>query len=315
MRNLFVLLRLLLPALLMASDLNVIQKTDWEPLEKSYGYLLQDPLSIIENEPHHWRREDFELYSWSSLPGILIIDTRDYAIQANLFKRLAFFVEKTGWQGKIPPWDSLHDRHSYNAHNYRAEDLARFFNQALPSELTPGENLLREILVRSGVMGGGTRRYYPVGGGILSLSQESTPRLRKKLMVHEMLHAVFYRYADYRENVFTIWERLSVDEKSIWYLFLYSRDYHGDDTYLAVNEFQAYLLQQSEPAWQVYFSDVVVPGIRADLPMEWVYLIPFLTANDKPFGSSREALAAALSQTAVSQAGIDLVDLITALTD
>lgn len=301
---------LLISTLLGATDRYVDQQTVWAPLDRGYSYISLDPFHILESEPHHWRREDFELYGWSALPGVLVFDTRDYSIQANFFKRLAFFVEKSDWQGQISSWDSLYDHHSYNAHNYRAADLARFFNQSAHGDLTSGEKLLKEILVQNGIIGGGARRYYPISGGVLSISQESYPGLRKRLLVHELLHGVFYILTEYRQTAFDVWEELSVEEKSIWYLFLYSRDYHGDDTYLAVNEFQAYLLQQPEENWFKYFEEVIVPGIRSHVPMEWVYLGPYLSTIERPFESARRTLETALQKVSIRQRAFDMTEFL-----
>ena len=53
-----------------------------------------------------------------------------YEIQDAFFKRLAFFVEKAGHAGRIESLSALGGLHGYNAHDYRAEDLARFFDTA-----------------------------------------------------------------------------------------------------------------------------------------------------------------------------------------
>ena len=70
--------------------------------------------TILRLDRTHWRRNDFELYEWS-VPGgaeapVLVFDTADYATQARLFRRLAFFVEKRGFRGQLLGDDELAGR-------------------------------------------------------------------------------------------------------------------------------------------------------------------------------------------------------------
>ena len=82
-------------------------------------------------------------------PAVLIFDTASYDVQDGLFKRLAYFVEKAGYRGEIEDPAALAGKHGYNAHDYRAEDLARFFSEAARQgdALTPGEAELEQILL------------------------------------------------------------------------------------------------------------------------------------------------------------------------
>ena len=77
-----------------------------------------------------WRQSDYELFAWNLYPSILIFDMRSYEVQSRFFKRLAFFVEKRGFRGEMLSDAELAARHGWNAHNYRPEDLAGFYNVA-----------------------------------------------------------------------------------------------------------------------------------------------------------------------------------------
>ena len=79
--------------------------------------------TILRLDRTHWRRDDFELYEWRGVPAavapLLIFDTANYAIQSRLFRRLAFFVEKRGFRGRLLGDEDLAGRRGYNAHDSR----------------------------------------------------------------------------------------------------------------------------------------------------------------------------------------------------
>ena len=135
---------------------------------------------------------------------LLIFDTADYATQSRLFRRLAFFVEKRGFRGRLLTDEDLAGRRGYNAHDYAAPDLARFFTLAQHEGvvLNEAELLLRDVAVMHGIVqpdpGGGWRAG---AGAILSISQASSPLLRDLLLRHEALHGLYFTHARYRESV------------------------------------------------------------------------------------------------------------------
>ena len=207
--------------------------------------------TILRLDRTHWRRDDFELYRWSGVPAatapLLIFDTADYATQSRLFRRLAFFVEKRGFRGRLLADEELAGRRGYNAHDYAAPDLARFFSLAQDQgvALNAAEQLLRDVAVAHGVVqpdpGGGWRAG---AGAVLSISQASYAQLRDLLLRHEALHGLYFTHAAYRETVWAAWQQLSADEQRFWTLLLASVNYDVDYPDLVVNEFQSYLLQQ-----------------------------------------------------------------------
>ena len=92
--------------------------------------LPADFKQILENDPAQWRYPDWEIYSWESFPGIFIIDFQNFNIQSHMLKRLSYFVEKRGYTGKIHSFLRLSGKSDWNAHNYKAKDLAAFFTEA-----------------------------------------------------------------------------------------------------------------------------------------------------------------------------------------
>ncbi len=205
-----------------------------------------DPGMILTWDRGTWRRPDFELYAWDRFPRVLIFDTATYDVQDGLFNRLAFFVEKAGYRDTIEDPSALEGKHGYNAHDYRAEDLARFYSAAAQKgiSLTPGETELEQILEENDLIRRTATGFAPGDGAVISISRSSSTILRRLLLSHESAHGEFFTLPAYREGVEAVWEALSPVEKDVWLDFLSSKAYDANDHYLVVNEFQAYLFQQ-----------------------------------------------------------------------
>lgn len=251
--------------------------------------------TILNYPPSRWRDERFELFRWSTYPKILLMDTADYEFQSRLFKRLAFFVEKEGFRGRLLSDGELRGRHGWNAHNYRPEGLAAFFNAAAEAgfPLFSEELLLRDLLLREGLLiateGGGS--YLPGEGGILSVSQESYPQLRELLMAHEAMHGIFYEEEGFRERVRRLWEEeLSEEEREFWRFFLGYMSYDPADEYLMQNEMQAYLLQYSLETIPGYFRYRIAERLRNGVPHRQSYIDDFFARQEGSFRSAAEAL-------------------------
>ena len=67
---------------------------------------------------------------WKQFTEILIDDYKDYKVQDDMLKRLAFFVEKEGYRGRLAKDSEIKNLHGFNAHDYRGESLAAFFTLA-----------------------------------------------------------------------------------------------------------------------------------------------------------------------------------------
>ena len=221
-----------------------------------------DPSLVIEWPRDAWRRSEFEVFSWDSFPSVLIFDTADYAVQDRLFKRLAFFVEKEGYRGKLLSDAELEGLHAYNAHDYRAESLASFFDAAAKADFALGdlEIELRGILVAEGIIVARGNGFDAGAGAIISISRESVPYLRYLFMAHEGYHGIYFVDPDFRAEVTRVFR--SMDPRAIGFLETYftvvsSLGYDTDDPYLMENEFMAYLMQQPLDRVGAYFTGVI----------------------------------------------------------
>ena len=89
--------------------------------------ITSNPREVLAYPIERWRDSRYEVFSWDDFPEILIFDTSTFAVQDRLFKRLAFFVEKAGFQGRLMTDAQMEGLHGWNAHDYSAESLANFF--------------------------------------------------------------------------------------------------------------------------------------------------------------------------------------------
>ena len=207
-----------------------------------------------------WRCRDYELFVWEEFPEVLIFDFKNYKIQNEFFTRIAYFVEKNGYKGTLVGDDFVRDKHGYNAHDYKGEDLARFFS--LVSEknfrINAREKQLRQILLDNGIiLNNGDGTYSGGKGSVISIARESERTLRKQLMAHESWHGIYFSDENFRAYVSKLYD--SFDKTSMEFLRTYfsvypSLQYDIKDDYLMRNEFMAYHLQQSVSATGPYFK-------------------------------------------------------------
>lgn len=219
--------------------------------------IVRSGTQILYRSLSTWRNEEFEIYSWSSFPEILILDCLDYDVQNRFFRRLAFFVEKNGYKGKLLSNAELKGKHAWNAHDYRPYDLAEFYNLVARRNFTiyPEEALLRTLLISNGILiqdEDGT--LYPGQGAVLSISRESSEALRYRFFVHESSHGIYFISFEYREFVRNLWESMDEEDRDMWRFFLGWYGYDPDEEDLMINEFQAYLMQQSSDEAPGYFG-------------------------------------------------------------
>jgi len=228
--------------------------------------------------------KDFLLYRWNIEPDILIFDFRNYAVQARYLKRLAFYIEKPGFRGTLLKNEQLEGKHGWNAHDYSAESLSLFFNQATRDNfsLNPEEEELKLLLLQNRILQKktGTEELEPASGAIISVTRESSDSLRSTFLVHEGVHGLFFTNAEFRQGCFDIWNSLNEEEQAIWKYFLYNNEhpYDSEWEYLSVTELAAYILQNPKSRQESYFSyrfarQVQLQGQKAE------HLVDFLEAN------------------------------------
>lgn len=199
---------------------------------------------------------DYAVYRWDMLPSVLVFDFKDYATQDRYLKRLAFFVEKAGYRGVLAKDEDIAALHGWNAHDYRAEDLAAFFQAARERSfpLGPEEKELERLLLRAGTLRESGGKLEPGAGAMISIARESSAALRWTFATHESTHAVFFADPAYRSFARSLWASLDSGEKWFWKAYLGWAAYDTGSDYLMGNEFQAYLLQQPVEAAGEYFS-------------------------------------------------------------
>ena len=254
-----------------------------------------------------WRNEEFELFSWNLRPEVLLIDTASYPVQSGFFKRLAFFVEKSGSAGSLLPDEMIADKHGWNAHDYQASDLALFFNKAQSEGFQLGERelLLRQILADRGIIRRSGGEWDAGVGAVLSVSQESVLWLRALFLQHEGYHGFFFTDAGYRDVCFAVWNGLSPLEQQFWREFLYLRNYNVYDEFLVVNEFQAFLMQVKRENLDAYYWDYSVPALVTAAP-ETAALVEELKAA---FPDTFRRSAAPLENYLLERVGAGAADL------
>ena len=236
-----------------------------------------DPGLITAWPQKRWRNKNFEFFSWEQFPSGLIFDFADYNLQNAFLKRLAFFVEKKGFIGKLLTDAQMASSHGFNAHDYRAESLAAFFDKAEKEHfaLNESELLLRDILFVNGVILRSSSGITAGRGAVVSISRESPRFLRERLLVHEGLHGVYFTEESFRREVDEVF--YATDPVSLRFLKRYfevnpSLNYNTDDSYLFKNEFMAYTLQQSVGEVKNYYIDRLARIINSAEPELCAYI-------------------------------------------
>ncbi|WP_147613992.1 hypothetical protein [Treponema pectinovorum] len=250
--------------LLKESDTNLLKKSSFVKNSPIVPIKI-DPGLIIKWDKKNWRTKDYELFEWDRFDNVLCFDTANYSVQDDFFLRLAFFTEKKGYKGRLLTDKELSDMHGYNAHDYKAYDLARFFDLAQKQNfsLNEKERLLKEILLENGVIGVDDKGNIQEGrGAVISLSQENQPYLRPVFLAHESWHGIFFVDEDFRNTTASIYYSLMASEPmALNFLLKYfqvtpSLNYDTNDEYLMKNEFMAYMLQRPVSYCEKYYVDM-----------------------------------------------------------
>lgn len=265
------------------------------PFEQAFTV---DP-GVLLLQPRLDPGEDFAWYRWDLLPKVLMFDFKDYAVQDAYLKRLAFFVEKRGFAGRLARDEEIASLHGWNAHDYRAEDVARFFSLAASSSFPLGaeEIRLRDFLVEKGFLSKKGDGYAGRGGALISISQESPEYLRSTFIVHESSHAVFFADSAYRDFCIGLWRAMPREEKWFWLLYFGWMNYDTTSAYLMAAEMQAYLLQQPVRRAEEYFTKTLVARLLERHPELETPLAEYMEKFSKEFEAKARVLDAWLKKT------------------
>jgi len=234
-----------------------------------------DPLDILNYPVERWRDRRFELFSWDRFPEILIFDIAAFEIQDRLFKRLAFFVEKTGFRGLLAHDHEIAHLHGWNAHDYNAPDLAVFFETARRTNfpLLPEERELQSILLANGIIGrNAASQIVPGRGAVLSISRQSSTDLRRRFMVHEGFHGLYFLDEDFRNFTRLRWDIFPQEGINLLLLFFDIQAYDISEPELLLKEFKAHVLQLpvTEASW--YFGQHLPNRLLEVNPLNRRYL-------------------------------------------
>jgi hypothetical protein len=216
-----------------------------------------DPGMILAWPQEAWRDPRFEIFRWEGFDSILIFDMADYAVQDRFLKRLAFFVEKKGFRGRLAEDEEIASLHGWNAHDYRAASLADFFEAARKSNfpLLREERELEAILFQTGILRMEGETIISGEGAVISVSRQSDRNLRSRFMAHEGFHGLFFIDSDFREFCRRRWNSLSDAARRFIRSYFDFQAYDVTDTELLVNEFMAYVLQQPVSQAGKYFGE------------------------------------------------------------
>lgn len=248
----------LVKKLLMKSSASMLaQDSDGKVL-----YPLKTDLGLVNSWPKkNWRRSDYEVFEWELFPGVLFFDFADYKIQNQFFTRIAYFVEKDGYKGTLVSDDFIENNHGYNAHDYKADDLAAFFSLAEQENLRINsyEEILKEILIANKIIHKDKNKFKAGKGAVVSFSRESPEYLRHTFMAHESWHGIYFTDENFRNIVATCYNMF--DEESLNFLKTFwetqpGLKYDTSDEYLMQNEFMAYIMQQSFSNVRNYFLQI-----------------------------------------------------------
>ena len=270
--------------------------------------ITADPGLILAWPVERWRDRRYEFFRWENFPSLLIFDTANYAVQDKMFKRLAFFVEKAGFRDRLAPDEEIAELHGWNAHDYRADDLARFFNAARRTNfpLLAEERELERILLGAGIIRESGAGIVGGEGGVISISRESAEYLRFRFMAHEGFHGIFFIDEDFRDFTRRRWQQFPADAKRFLISFFNFQHYDTSDEYLLINEFMAHVLQQPASEAGRYFGQTLPARLeetwrKAHLPAKneaagtWPTLATAFTREAEAFSAyvnSRWGLAA-----------------------
>jgi hypothetical protein len=230
--------------------------------------IIADPGLILDYPESVWRDENYEFFAWEAFPNIIIFDTKNYEVQDKMLKRLAFFVEKKGFRGRLAPDAEIENLHGWNAHDYRAEDLSQFYETARKENfpLNNYEINLREILESAKIIFLQDGSYAAGSGAIIAISRESNEYLRNLFMAHEGFHGIFFVDVELRELSRLHYNGLDVDSKRFIRSYFDYQNYDTEDSYLMINEYMAHILQQGPSFAGEYFGKTLPERLNK---IEW----------------------------------------------
>jgi hypothetical protein len=246
------------------------------------------------------------LFRLDVAPAVLVLDFPDLHSQAQMLNRVAALIEKADMPRDRVVTEAELDSHIrvaggtpddyYYGHDYRAADLAHFFQlataQGLP--LNPHETWLRALLDHEGWF-----KDNAVGALITipGVSPDIDATSRTTIFRHELSHAVYFTDPAYVALTRHLWnDMLSEPERAAMRGFLGKDGYDIKDEDLMANEGQAYLIHTRDPR---YFMPAMI-GI--DPTREAILRGTFIDAIPEPWLRDSALAVAPITPTAAPPA-------------
>ena len=230
---------------------------------------------------------------YAANPNILVLDFPTLRDQAHSMNRVAALIEysdtprdrvlteaelMTHVAGRGDRYETF-----YFGHNYRASEVARFYNAAAEQgvALNPVEESLRRVLLDSGFLRAEGGRYAAVPPekalvSVVQVERAGAPSngvvpvdraLRETTLRHELSHGEFVTNAAYRDYCIRFWrDTMSERERTAFRDFLAGSDYDPNNAEVIINEMQAFLAHTPDPrafnAAMLGMSESELDGLR-----------------------------------------------------
>jgi hypothetical protein len=222
--------------------------------------LLADLRTMLHTPKENWRYGEYEIFAFTHFPDIIYLFSANNAVQSLFLRRLAFFVEKRGFTGRLARDEEIQDLRDWGAHDYKSADMARFFQKAAEEDfpLNSHELVLKEILLANGIIRQEALTIRTGKGALIGMSVEfSTDRLSYYL-VHETIHGLCFVIPELQEAFASFYHSLEDIEKHYLTNAFDYREYNvlADET-LLITETAAYLLQQPPADTPAYFGRTI----------------------------------------------------------
>lgn len=250
------------------------------------------------------------LFRLAEDPLVLVVDFADFHTQALMLNRVAALIEKADMPRDRVVGEAELDAHIratgedpdhyYIGHDYRAADLARFFQRAAAQgmPLNPQEQWLRDLLDRAGWLREGA-----VGAliSIPAVNEEVDAATRITVLRHELSHAVYFTDPAYVALTHHMWvDMLTAPERDAVRQFLGHDGYDTADEDLMANEGQAYLIHTRDPRYftpaMLGMSDTRAAAVRAAfiamIPEPWLKASALAVAPAGPAPAAQPGTAA-----------------------
>lgn len=217
--------------------------------------------------------EGFTAYLLKDGAHTVVIDFPDVQSQGRMFGRIVLYVEREGApRNRVMPFAEIQDwlvQHSERfemltvGNNFRAVELARFFNAARTQNesLSEDEHFLLDWLLRAQLLAHKDQELVAVDPKVIVITvpQPSSvkgcayctilPAHRYAILEHELAHARFATDAAYQEYVLSFWQQdMSHAMREQFTRFLRKRGYDAANQELLANEMQAFLMHTPHPA-------------------------------------------------------------------